>query len=61
MSVDTYYESAQGVVISAKRAMKELRFHGVDTNDADLMADFYDFCGVADGYHAARVLDWLGY
>jgi len=61
MSIETYYESAQGVVISAKRAMQEIRAHGVDTANEALMSDFYDFCGVADGYDAAKVLDWLGY
>lgn len=51
----TYYESAAGMTISAKRAEREIRAHGCS------IEEFYAECGVRESYSAQAVLDWLGY
>ena len=52
----TYYESAQGITITHKRAIKELREHGVTD-----LKEFYDDLGKQETYQAQAVLAWLGY
>ena len=52
----TYYESAEGITITHKRAIKELREHGVTD-----LSDFYDDLGQQETYEAQAVLAWLGY
>lgn len=54
----TYSESAEGVVISRQRALRELEDHGVPE---DLYGDFYEECGFHDEYEAGEVLRHLGY
>lgn len=54
----TYFESAQGQTISHKRAIQELRKHGVPDSEFDA---FYAECGQHDEYDAQTVLEWLGY
>ena len=54
-----YYESAQEVVISKARALKELSTHGVD--DELTVRQFFAELGEADYYNAQEVLDFLGY
>lgn len=54
----TYSESAQGVVISQRRALQELEDHGVPP---DLYGDFFEECGFRDEYDAGDVLRHLGY
>ena len=51
----TYYESAEGMTISAARAMREVRAHGCDADD------FLAEMGRHATYSAQAVLDWLGY
>lgn len=52
----TYYESAQGITITHKQAIKELREHGVTD-----LKEFYDELGHHETYDAQAVLVWLGY
>ena len=52
----TYYESAEGITITHKRAIKELREHGVTD-----LKEFYDELGHHETYDAQAVLAWLGY
>jgi len=54
-----YYKSAEGVIISKERAIKELSKHGSD--DELSMAQFFAELGEEDTYNATDVLDWLGY
>lgn len=56
----TYYESAEDVQISRKRALKEIGAHGhyLCTMDA---AQFFEECGDRESYDAQEVLNWLGY
>lgn len=54
----TYSESAEGVVVSHERALRELEMHGVP---ADLYGEFYEECGFRDEYDAGEVLRHLGY
>jgi hypothetical protein len=54
----TYYESAEGVTISRKRALRELRNHGISP---DGEAEFFAEMGDRDDYDAQSVLQWLGY
>ena len=53
----SYFESAEGVSITRKRALKEIKDHGMmselDQFDKDL--------GVKESYSAQAVLVWLGY
>lgn len=52
----TYLQSSKGVTITHKRAMQELKNHGVvDTHE------FYSECGIKDSYKAYSVLKYLGY
>jgi len=55
----TYYESAEGVTITRKRAMQELQKHGV-FHQIDL-DDFDATVGIRETYTAHEVLQWLGY
>lgn len=55
----TYYESADGIMITHERALKELREHGM-LNGYDLEG-FYEECGKFEHYEAQAVLQWLGY
>lgn len=52
----TYFDSAEGVTITHKRAIKELRDHGVTET-----AEFYADLGRQETYQAQAVLAWLGY
>jgi len=52
----TYYESAQGTTITHKRAIKELRDHGITD-----LKEFYADLGRKETYQAKAVLVWLGY
>lgn len=55
----TYYESAEGITITRKRALQELEKHGVcDQLDFD---DFDATLGIRETYEAHEVLHWLGY
>lgn len=60
-----YYDSAEGVLISRERAIRELRDHGITDTPSILeglaeaieSGDYY-----RDGtYDAQRLLAWLGY
>ena len=51
-----YYDSAEGIMISRKRACQELKDHGL----VDLQ-EFFDELGDRDIYSAQDVLAWLGY
>lgn len=51
----TYSESAQGVVITQVRAIKEVKNHGCD------IVEFFEDMGVCETYKAEDVLGWLGY
>jgi hypothetical protein len=53
----TYYESAEDIVITHSRAIKEIKNHGL-IDDLDM---FYDELGKKDNYEAQQVLQWLGY
>lgn len=53
---ESYYDSANGETITFKRAIQELKNHGIDD-----FTDFYIECGVHSKYDAVTVLDWLGY
>lgn len=53
-----YYESADDITISHKRALLEIEKHGVHASE---LSDFYDKHGYSDTYSAQEVLDWLGY
>lgn len=60
----TYYDSAEGEVISHTEAMAVLRAHRIDPDDVSYvpdMTDFYREFGTGGPYQAQRVLDWLGY
>ena len=52
----TYYESAQGTTITHKRAIKEIREHGIID-----ITEFYADLGQQETYEAQDVLAWLGY
>ncbi|WP_313397414.1 hypothetical protein [Acinetobacter variabilis] len=51
-----YYDSAESMAISRKRALEEIRTHGIDDTD-----EFYANLGDRDIYQAQEVLRWLGY
>lgn len=52
----TYYESADGIIITRRRAIKELIAHGItDTTEFD------QELGIHETYDAQLVLEWLGY
>lgn len=50
-----YYESAEGIEISRKRALQEIAKHGADADE------FFTDCGYHETYDAQAVLAWLGY
>ena len=52
-----YYDSAEGLVISKQRAIKEIKDHDA-LNEID---DFYLNYGDKEEYNAQDVLIWLGY
>lgn len=54
----TYFDSAEGIVITRKQAMRVLAKHYVDAID---LAHFDAEMGVRDEYDAQDVLRWLGY
>ena len=55
----TYYESAKGLYISKKRALLELKNHGIKSQfDID---EFIEDLGNKERYSAQAVLRWLGY
>lgn len=55
----TYSDSAQGVLISEKRAIHELARHGVECDRERFHAEVKPS---AHGmYDAGKVLEWLGY
>ena len=51
----TYYESAEGELITMARALQELASHDADA------AEFFEDMGEHAEYDAQAVLDWLGY
>jgi hypothetical protein len=53
----TYYESAEGEVITQARALKEIADHGL----SDEIGTFIDDMGDHPQYAAQDVLQWLGY
>lgn len=57
MNVETYYDSAEGITITRKRAFQELDKHGV----ADAWDEFIAEHGKHETYDAQVVLQWLGY
>ena len=52
---DTYFKSAEGLTITAARAMREVRAHGCDADE------FLAEMGRRATYNAQAVLEWLGY
>lgn len=55
---DTYYESAEGILITRERVVRELNDHGVSEYD---IGTFFGEMGVKELYDAQSVLRWLGY
>lgn len=56
----SYYESAEGELITRKRAYKELRDHGCSEEDYNLF--YEEVLPNPEGlYDAQAVLRWLGY
>ena len=55
----TYYDTAEGVTITRRRALRELADHGIV--DPDRIGEFLEACGDLREYNAQDVLDWLGY
>jgi len=54
-----YYESAEGEIVSKKRALEELENHGLNTENE--IADFLQTAGNSNYYDAQTVLGYLGY
>lgn len=54
-----YYESAEGIMISRDRALREIKSHGLDFEDN--LKEFFEELGDKNIYSAQDVLDWLGY
>jgi len=54
-----YYESAEGMMISRDRALREIKSHGLDFEDN--LKEFFEELGDKNIYSAQDVLDWLGY
>lgn len=52
----TYYESAEGEIITLARTIRELKKHGVSD-----LEEFFRECGRKAEYLATDVLAWLGY
>jgi|TARA_R110002124_G_scaffold225093_2_gene390485 hypothetical protein len=57
--MSSYYESAEEIVITHDRAIKELNNHGLD--DSLTINDFYNELGVLKTYDAQQVLRFIGY
>ncbi len=65
----TYSESAQGVMISARRVVQELKSHGFTGElGYQALASFMEEAGLeapgdrdADWVDAGELLEWLGY
>jgi len=65
----TYYESANGEIISKDRAIQELIKHGcLPQENGDVLClengdahEFFNELGERDFYSAQEVLNWLGY
>ncbi|MDE9429904.1 hypothetical protein [Xenorhabdus bovienii] len=53
---DPYYESAEGESVSKKRALLELKKHGIE-DPSEFFADLKE----KENYDAQEVLRWLGY
>lgn len=53
----TYFESAEGVMVTRDRALKEIADHGL----SDEIGTFIDDLGDREEYPAQDVLIWLGY
>ena len=51
----SYYESAEGMTITSKRARHEIETHGCSFDE------FQHESGLSDYYDAQEVLSWLGY
>ena len=58
-----YFESAADTRITYQRAMKELRLHGLDTEESILEfdTDCWNKHSKNDTIQAQKVLAWLGY
>lgn len=54
----TYFESAEGITISKKKALEEIVKHGVPMSDITV---FFSEMGEKEEYDAQAVLLWLGY
>ena len=54
----TYAESAADIQISKKRAIQELKKHGIDSTGR---VEFFQDLGDHSTYAAEDVLIWLGY
>jgi len=54
----TYYDSAEGITISRRRALAELDAHGIIGEDR---ARFDNEMGICETYAAQAILAWLGY
>lgn len=62
----SYYDSAEGITISKKRAIQELRRHGHRSQDEsgiyqDSIEEFLADVGDLAQYDAQSVLTWLAY
>jgi hypothetical protein len=55
-TIETYYDSARGLIISRKRAFQVLTEHHCEDFD-----DFLREVGDRKEYSATKVLQWLGY
>jgi len=55
----TYSESAEGIIITQKRALQELAKHGLDLPSSH--EEFFTDMGDHSHYEASDVLSWLGY
>lgn len=53
-----YYDSAEDIIITRKRAFEELKQHGIPS---ELFEEFLEEVGNAETYDAQSVLNWLGY
>jgi len=57
--MSNYYDSAEGIMISRDRALREIKSHGLDFDDN--LKEFFEELGDKKLYSAQAVLDWLGY
>ena len=51
-----YYESAEDIIITKARALKELNDHCCED-----IGQFFNDLGEREYYDAQKVLEWLGY